>query len=89
MENSLKNLLVLTGAAIAGGLGGSWAAGRIGTALGVSLGPWGAAAGGMIGAMLATSLAKGVVGQPEALPLPESMAMPDPEQDPEAEPAQS
>jgi hypothetical protein len=84
MENNLKNLLVLAGAAIAGGWGGSWAAGRIGTAMGVSLGPWGAAAGGMIGAMLGTSLAKGVLGHTDALPSPESIAIPDQEPSSEA-----
>ena len=75
MENNTKNMLVLGGAAIAGGWSGSWATGRLGAALGLSLGPWGAAAGAVIGALLGTTLAKSMLGvDTEALPDPESIA---------------
>ncbi len=75
MENNTKNMLVLGGAAIAGGWGGSWAAARLGASFGIALGPWGSAAGGMLGAMLGTAVAKNLLGvDTQALPDPESMA---------------
>lgn len=75
MENSTKNMLMLGGAAIAGGWGGSWAAARLGATFGLSLGPWGSAAGGLIGAMLGTALAKNLLGiDTQALPSPEAVA---------------
>lgn len=74
MDSNTKNMLVLGGAAIAGGWGGSWAAARLGASFGLALGPWGSAAGGMIGAMLGTTVAKSLLGvETQALPEPESM----------------
>ena len=61
MDNNTKNMLVLGGAAVAGGWGGSWAAAQVGARLGVNLGPWGAAVGAMIGSMLGTSIAKKII----------------------------
>ena len=75
MDNNVKNMLVLSAAALAGGWGGSWATGRLGTALGMSLGPWGSAAGAIVGSLLATYAAKNMAGiDTPALPDPESMA---------------
>ena len=65
MDTNIKNSLILAGSAIAGGMGGSWAATRLGAAFGLSLGPWGSAIGGMLGAMASTALAKRFVGEPQ------------------------
>ena len=67
MDTNIKNSLLLAGTAIAGGMGGSWAATRLGAALGVTLGPWGSAAGAMLGAMASTALAKRFLGDPQSL----------------------
>ena len=61
MDNNTKNMLVLGGAAVAGGWGGSWAAARLGATMGLSLGPWGSAAGAVIGSMLGTTIARMVL----------------------------
>jgi hypothetical protein len=75
MDNNVKNMLVLGGAAIAGGWGGSWASSRLGAALGLTLGPWGTAGGAIIGSLLATYLAKNMAGiDTPALPEPDSAA---------------
>jgi len=58
MDNNTKNMLVLGGAALAGGWGGSWAATKLGAHLGYRFGPWGAAAGAMAGSLLGTTIAK-------------------------------
>ena len=65
MDTNIKNSLLIAGSAIAGGMGGSWAATRLGAALGLSLGPWGSAIGGMLGAMASTALAKRFIGEPQ------------------------
>ena len=65
MDTDIKNSLIIAGSAIAGGMGGSWAATRLGAALGLSLGPWGSAIGGMLGAMASTALAKRFIGEPQ------------------------
>lgn len=64
MDKNIKNSLILAGSAIAGGYGGSWAAQRLCSALGCSLGPWGPAIGAVLGAMATTAVAKRVVGDP-------------------------
>ena len=67
MDTNVKNSLLVAGSAIAGGAGGSWAATRLGAALGLTLGPWGSAAGAMLGAMASTALAKKILGEPQSL----------------------
>ena len=67
MDTNVKNSLLLAGSAIAGGAGGSWAATRLGAALGLSLGPWGSVAGAMLGAMASTALAKKMLGEPQTM----------------------
>lgn len=67
MDTNVRNSLLVAGSAIAGGAGGSWAATRLGAVLGLSLGPWGSAAGAMLGAMASTALAKKLLGEPESL----------------------
>ena len=67
MDPNIKNSLLLAGSAIAGGMGGSWAATRLGAAFGLTLGPWGSAIGGMLGAMASTALAKKFVGEPQPM----------------------
>lgn len=67
MDTNIKNSLLLAGSAMAGGMGGSWAATRLGAALGLSLGPWGSAAGAMLGAMASTALAKKLLGEPQSM----------------------
>ena len=61
MDKATKNMLILGGAALAGGWGGSWAATRLGATLGLTLGPWGATAGVLIGSLLGTTVAKKVL----------------------------
>ena len=58
MDNNTKSMLVLGGAALIGGWGGSRLATRLGATLGMSFGPWGAAAGALAGSLLATALVK-------------------------------
>lgn len=67
MDTNVKNSLLMAGSAIAGGAGGSWAATRLGAALGLSLGPWGSAAGAMLGAMASTALARKMLGEPQSM----------------------
>ena len=67
MDNNTKNMLVLGGAAVAGGWGGSWAATKLGAHLGLRFGPWGAAAGAMAGSLLGTTIAKRFLG-PQTIP---------------------
>jgi uncharacterized membrane protein YdjX (TVP38/TMEM64 family) len=85
MDTNIKNSLLLAGSAIAGGAGGSWAATRLGAAFGLSLGPWGSAAGAMLGAMASTALAKRMLGEPQAM----LEAQPDVEAAPESEPQEA
>ena len=67
MDTHVKNSLLLAGSAILGGMGGSWAATRLGAALGLTLGPWGSAVGAMLGAMASTALAKRYLDDPQAM----------------------
>ena len=67
MDTNVKNSLLIAGSAIAGGAGGSWAATRLGAALGLTLGPWGSAAGAMLGALASTALAKKMLGEPQSM----------------------
>ena len=67
MDTNIRNSLLLAGTAIAGGMGGSWAATRLGAALGLTLGPWGSAAGAMLGAMASTAVAKRFLGDPQPM----------------------
>ena len=63
MDDSMKNTLLLGGATVAGGWGGSWAIGRLGAALGLNLGMWGSVAGAVIGGMLGYTLANNQLGE--------------------------
>lgn len=74
MEQDTKNMLILSVAAIASGWGGSWATARLGKALGLTLGPWGTAAGTVIGALAGTALAKNMLGNTQVLSELESKA---------------
>lgn len=74
MEKNTKDMLVLSGVAIASGWGGSWATARLGKALGLALGPWGVAAGSIIGALVGTALAKNMLGDTRVLSELESKA---------------
>jgi len=82
MDSNTKNMLVITGATVAGGWGGSWATGRLGAALGLSLGPWGSAAGAVIGALLGSTVAKSMIGETPMLSSDQgSLGEPAPEAD--------
>jgi hypothetical protein len=68
MDKNVKNSLIMAGSALAGGYGGSWAAQRLCTALGCSLGPWGPAIGAVLGAMATTAVTKSMIGDPQGFP---------------------
>ena len=72
MDTNVKNSVLVAGSAIAGGMGGSWAATRLGAALGLSLGPWGSAVGAMLGAMASTALTKKLLGEPQPMLEPQA-----------------
>jgi len=63
MDTNTKNALILAASALAGTLAGRWAAPRIGAALGLTLGPWGSAAGAMIGGVIGVAVTKRMVGE--------------------------
>ena len=84
MDTDIKNSLIVAGSAIVGGMGGSWAATRLGAAVGLSLGPWGSAVGAMLGAMASTAVAKKVLGvEPQPLFEPQAGIQATPKSEPQ------
>lgn len=67
MDKGMKDKLVIAGSAWAGGVGGSWGAARLGAALGLRLGPWGAVAGSAIGALAGVVLARIILERNDAV----------------------
>lgn len=65
MDTNSKNALILTVAALGGTLLGRWATPRLGAAVGLTFGPWGAVVGATIGGMLGAALATKMVGEVE------------------------
>jgi len=65
MSPSDKKTLVVAISTILGAVGGRWMAPKVGAALGLTLGPWGAAAGGVIGALVGAAVGSRVVGKGE------------------------
>ena len=69
MDNQTKTALTVWASTIAGGAGGWWATQQICKSLGVSVNPWGQAAGGLLGAIAATVLVKNMMGDSVELPV--------------------
>jgi hypothetical protein len=64
MDKNTQNALIVWASTAAGGVGGWWAAARLGASYGLRLGPWGAVAG----AVAAAVLSKKMLGEPIGLP---------------------
>ena len=58
MEKNTQDALVIWASTFAGGAGGWWTVAKLGARFGLNIGPWGAAAGGLIGALAGASLSK-------------------------------
>jgi hypothetical protein len=65
MDSETRKRWALMGSTVAGAVGGGMAATRLGAAFGLSLGPWGVAAGAVLGAIAGASAVSVVVGEVE------------------------
>ena len=65
MNTNTKNALILGAGALAGIFVGRWAAPRIGSVLGLTLGPWGSAVGAALGGVLGAAMASKMTGEVE------------------------
>ena len=62
MDTAKRNAWIFMGSTVVGAVGGWLTTPRLGAALGIAFGPWGAAVGATVGGLLGASVASVILG---------------------------